>query len=289
VGAHSRKVYAPAFAQRKGFIIQKENNITTGRLRRFAVTGEYSNADDLKPGDVCIVRPGAPYSHGNLVLIECSQYCATDQTTPHYHAQRFISIVNGKKYKFRLARWRSGGGKMYREGEEKIIIGPVLRVARRGAKAEKAKSTETLKRYRAVFEWSLFGIHYGDRVIVNENRQAKLGQLILVKPDSGSYKDSYFARCCLVTSDTVRICGQFSEPRDRPASAIVGAAVELDHADCNHTRIEALRDRLRNMGDDITDSTEAFKIKREIYELEHPIEEEEDSDSDEWPEVIGDE
>jgi len=46
-------------------------------------------------------------------------------------------------------------------------------------------------------------------------------------------------------------------------------------------RLAVLRTRLANLGDDITDSTERFKIEREIYDLER------EQERDEWPEIIG--
>jgi len=46
-------------------------------------------------------------------------------------------------------------------------------------------------------------------------------------------------------------------------------------------RLVVLRARLANLGDDITDSTERFKIEREIYDLER------EQERDEWPEIIG--
>jgi hypothetical protein len=271
--------------------MQKENNITTSRPRRFTVTGEYDNADLITQGDVCIVRPGAPYQRGEMVLVECLDNCHEGHAESHYHAKYYFPL-NGKKYTFRLSRRECyGSGTRHKAGEEKIIIGPVLKVVRKGQREEKAKSTSALKSYQVLFSWSLYGIHHGDSVTVNENGQAKPGQLILVTPKDGNYEDSFFTRCCLVTSDTVRVEGGDDGPYDKPASSIIGAVVQISHDNCNHTKAEALRERLRNLGDDITDSTEAFKIEREIYDLEHPIEEEAEADtgSDEWPEVIEDE
>jgi hypothetical protein len=158
------------------------------------------------------------------------------------------------------------------------------------AKKPKAETT-SLKRYRAAFEWSLFGLHHGDSVTVNENGQAKPGQLILVRSTDGSYEDSYFTRCCLVTSDTVRVCAYDGESYDRPASAIIGAAVKISHDDCNHTKAEALRAQIKKLQSDSdawSNVTRVYELETEIFELEHPIEEEEDS-ADEWPEVIDNE
>jgi hypothetical protein len=266
--------------------MQKENNTTTNRPRRFTVTGEFDNADLITHGDVCIVRPGAPCQRGDSVLVECLDNCHEAHAESHYHAKYYFPL-NGKKYTFRLSRRECyGSGTHHKAGEEKIIIGPVLKVVRKGQRVEKAKSTKALKSYSCGFEWLLFGLHYDDTVMVNENGQAKPGQLILVTPDDGSYEDSFFTRCCLVTSDTVRVCNPDCEPYDKPASKIIGAVVSISHEDCNHTKAEALRERLRNLGDDITDSTEAFKIEREIYDLEHQPEVKADTNSDEWPDEI---
>ncbi len=46
------------------------------------------------------------------------------------------------------------------------------------------------------------------------------------------------------------------------------------------SKLNDLRAKLQNIGDDITDSTQRFKLEREIYELER------EARADEWPEVI---
>jgi len=48
----------------------------------------------------------------------------------------------------------------------------------------------------------------------------------------------------------------------------------------NVAKIEQLRRRLENLGDDITDSTQRFKIERQIYDLER------EATFNDWPEVI---
>jgi hypothetical protein len=66
-----------------------------------------------------------------------------------------------------------------------------------------------------------------------------------------------------------------------------GASVAVPDVDEHARRVEyaerlaVLRTRLANLGDDITDSTERFKIERAIYDLER------EQERDEWPEIIG--
>jgi hypothetical protein len=75
-------------------------------------------------------------------------------------------------------------------------------------------------------------------------------------------------------------------------SLVVGPVIEIDHEECTHSRIEALREKLAKLQDDdehTLNLTKAFEVETEIYDLEHPILPKEESDSDEWPEVICDE
>jgi hypothetical protein len=269
----------------------KENNITTNRPRRFTITGEYDNADQITHGDVCIVRPGASYATGDLVLFECSRNCATLQTTPHYHAQRFY-LINGKKYKFRLTRWNENGGHLYREGEEKNIVGPVLKIVRKGKReeAEKQAKQESRTNHSAGFDWPYFGVHKGDTLIVEGTQDVKPGQLILHRQEDG---EEVFTRVCRIKDGRIYHSGDKSyETLDDPLDAVIGHVVLIQHDNCTHTKIEALRAKLAvllNDDEHTLNLTKAFEVEKEIYNLEHPIEEEEDTNSDEWPEVIEDE
>lgn len=269
--------------------MQKENSTTTSRPRRFTITGSsWDNfylygKDNLEgeEGDTCIVRPGAPYRSGDLVLVECS--C---EGSEHYHAKIFTKL-HGKKYSFSLGR-REGSGKYHFAGEEKIIIGPVLKVIKKGqqAKAKKQAKQGSRTERRTGFDWPYFGVHTGDVLTVEHTKDVKPGQLILIKEKEGE-SDSYFHRVCCVNGETVRVTND-GEPHNEPLSLIVGKVVDISHDDCQQTKIEALRERLKKLGDDITDSTEAFKIEREIYALEHPLEEEEEAEDgdDEWSDEI---
>lgn len=155
-------------------------------------------------------------------------------------------------------------------------------------KMEGMRPSKANHNYGAGFNWPHFGVHYNDRLIVKETKKINPGQLIFILyDDHKDGGDGYFTRACVVKDETVRVCDNGSEAYDKPLSLVVGPVVEIRHDHCNHTKAEALRQRLRELGDDITDSTEAFKIEREIYALEHPPEE--DEEEFEWPEVIGDE
>jgi hypothetical protein len=52
------------------------------------------------------------------------------------------------------------------------------------------------------------------------------------------------------------------------------------HLNAQSEQIATLRGKLDRLGDDITDSTQRFKIEREIYDLEH------EADTDEWADII---
>lgn len=68
---------------------------------------------------------------------------------------------------------------------------------------------------------------------------------------------------------------------ERPQPAPTKEANQpTEHAGEIEAKIMALRARLERL-DDITDSTERFRIEREIYDLER------EAGTDEWPEVIG--
>lgn len=265
----------------------------TDRARYFTITGAYENGvyDDegLAPGDRCLVKPDADYKSGDLVIFKCTCYASRET---HYHARYFHKMPNGKKYSFRLHNWpRGGGGTRHTAEEESKIIGRVLKVRKGKKKAEQRKAHVEVESYEVVFAWPLYGLHSGDVVVVEENGQAKPGQLILVKPDDGSYEDSFFTRCCLVTSDTVRACGKDGEPYDKPRSTLIGAVVNINHDDCDHTKIEALRKQIAKLQSDSdawSNVTRVHELEREIFNLEHPAEKEEESE-DEWPEVLEDE
>jgi hypothetical protein len=269
--------------------MQRENTETKKkRATRFTVTGEYSNVhlygkDDLTigHGDVCVVKPGAPYNDGDLVLIECSD-CGTNPPL-HYHAKLFNKL-HGHKYSFCLSRY-SRDGKRYKDGDEKIIVGPVLKVIQKNKAKPKVAGKAHLTSHRAMFDWSYFGVHKDDVLIVAHNGQSPLGKLILFKDGD----DNFLQRVCMVKGNTVRITCDNEEPHDIPLSRVIGPVVEIKHGKCVPAQIEALRRQiaiLENDSEAWANITKIYEIEKTIFNLEHLPEVEEEF---EWPEVIGDE
>jgi hypothetical protein len=268
--------------------VQQTKHEKQARTKRFRITGEYGNADykgeRIKEGDVCIVNTGAAYQTGNLVLVKC--LCPVgDGNDLHYHAKRFKKLY-GNKYSFCLSV-HGRDGKRYFEGDEKIIVGPIVKVFRKDKAEPKAKG-QLERKYRVGFDWPYFGIHKSDVLTIRDTGEIKVGQLAHIQHDEEP-GERYYSRVCLIKDDTVRVCGYDDEPHDEPRSLILGVVVEIQHDDCNPTKIEALRHRLSQIdADDITDSTARFRLERQIYDLEHPPVSEEEEE-EEWPEVIGDE
>jgi hypothetical protein len=276
---------------------EKENSVKRRQTtKRFTVTGCYENARvygedqiSIDDGDTCAVNVGATHQDGDLVLIECSEFCASEQTTPHYHAL-YYCLCTGKKYKFRLSRYNrlhaARGGKLCVEGDERIIVGPVVKVIKKG-KTPTGKTTDLT----AGFDWSYFGIHRGDTLMVKHTQDVKIGQLILEKDEQAASGIS-FSRVSNIQGDTLTTAGdvdlQTSARGSIHRSRVIGYVVEIKHEDCRVAKIKALRERLERLGkedDQIIRCSERFRIETEIYNLEHPLAEEETSE--EWPEVIG--
>jgi hypothetical protein len=79
------------------------------------------------------------------------------------------------------------------------------------------------------------------------------------------------------------VCGDDDDPHGEPRSLIVGVAISTDHSNCVQSKIEHLRARLAKINaDDITDSTARYAVEREIYDIEHPKADEEESADDEF-------
>jgi hypothetical protein len=152
-----------------------ENNITHTERKPFTVIGKYANAQskerEINEGDTCVVEVGAPFQPGDIVLFECSRSCATDQTTPHHHAQ-YYSRLNGKMWNFRLSCRRGGSSKLYKDDSLSIIIGPVV---------------EVIKPLSAVvsYDTNAGKVRRGDRVTYEPSESYKDGELVLVDDGAG--------------------------------------------------------------------------------------------------------
>ena len=88
------------------------------------------------------------------------------------------------------------------------------------------KPAPQLKRssHVAGFDWPYFGVHYNDTLIVEENRQAPIGKLVLRKYEDG---EEVLSRVCTVKGDIVRVTDDSTltdedDHSDIPLSYIIG-------------------------------------------------------------------
>lgn len=270
----------------------QHNQQKRNRARRFTVSGKYENArfydpdnPDIEAGDTCIVKPGAPYKDGDLVLIECE--CRISESL-HYHAKVF-NRLHGHKYSFCLSVYGKDG-KRCLPSDEKIIVGPIIKVIRKGEAKRPQKGQARRSTHLAGFDWTYFGVHKGDDLIVEESGLAPVGRLVLMRGDDG---EKYFARVCSVKDDTVRTCGDnssMSESSDESLNNVVGPVVEIKHENCAQPRLTELRERLARLQEDddhTLNITKIFEVEKEIFDLEHPPEEVDEEE--EWPDVISEE
>lgn len=171
----------------------------------------------------------------------------------------------------------------------------ILSLADRCKKAKHNKKTEAtpkkqgaLSTHLACFNWPYFGVHIGDVLTVEDDGKASIGKLALLCEEGG---EPVFARVCSIKGDTVRSAGDGGESEDSPLNLVVGTVVEIDHTNCNQTKADTLRKqilRLQNDDEAWANVTRIAELEAEIFNLEHPPEEEEGEEF-EWPEVIGDE
>ena len=85
-----------------------------------------------------MVKPGAPYKDGDVVLMVCPCY----EQGEHYHA-RYYRVCHGKKYAFKLSAWQRGGwSNAYTEAQRGIIIGPVVKMITKGATSSTLTAAE---------------------------------------------------------------------------------------------------------------------------------------------------
>jgi hypothetical protein len=251
-----------------------QHNTRSPKERTITITDtRVDSAAEIKQGDTVKVRPGE-WSDGDLVAFQLGP----DRVTAAY-----LYRSKGKHYACFMKCSQTTASRTMLSAMPKIY-GVVIKEGLKDAPPPK----KTLKSYTAAFTWPYFGVHYGDEITVKEDGQAKIGQLVLMQAEKGGPDDTYFSRLCLLSDSTVRVAGKNDkEAIDHPRRCLVGATVLIDHTDCNETKIEALRKRLLKLQNDITDSTAAYQVEREIYELEQQDQIDDDESNDEWPEVIG--
>lgn len=276
---------------------RKDTEPKQGRASRYKVSGQYDNAYHygqdmicIESGDTCVVNPDAPYRDGDLVLANCSARCTGAPDAPHYHAQ-YYRVCRGQKYKFRLNEWPNRqGGRRFKDGQESIIVGKVINVIKAKAnKNAKPSAAPSGKLYVRVGYYLGFDatVQEGSQLVIELGRAANIGDIIGVckgrfNPEGNNVINVY--RVVGGDSKTVRAVDQADNYLTIGRQSILGSVVEIQRK--NADEIAALRERLAWINeDDITDSTARLALERQIYNLEHPPEEEDDFD---WPDEISD-
>jgi hypothetical protein len=156
--------------------------------------------------------------------------------------------------------------------------------------AKETKKAARLKTFTVIlkYPYPAFGLYTGDIVTYNANRTASPGKLIGIHTQNGSW----FARVCLNDERGIYIV-EGDDERDWLANysyKSFGLVVEIKRASqVNAEKVKALRAKLDKLddGESCLNMTRAYEIEREIYDLEHPKEEDETDSPDDWPEVIG--
>jgi hypothetical protein len=254
------------------------------------VNGEFTEKR-INDGDTVKVQAGAPYKPGDIVAFECSR-CGKGT----YHAQHYHRTGRATKYDFQLSIWESErSGKRYKDGEVNIIGPVVLGSVTKAEDAPQAKETKKAARLKTFtvalkYPYPAFGLYMGDIVTYNANGTASPGKFIGIHTKNGSW----FARVCLNDERGIYIVEGNGE-RDWLANynyKSFGLVVEIKRASqVNAEKVKALRAKLDELGDgdSCLNMTRAYEIEREIYDLEHPKDEETATPevSDDWPDHVG--
>ncbi len=257
--------------------MQKKNTTSRRQRTQKIVLTASSNALGFNEGDTVEVKPAA-WKDGDLVAYETGtgRICAA-----------YLFHSKGKNFAYFIKpSLQTSSRAMLNDFDVKRILGLVVRNEVPPAKAKKSGERVT---YKSDMNWDYFGLHEGDRITIEKNGQAPIGKLILIE-DKDEQQAPYLARVCSVSKATVRTTGDARVYHtDSPLGCVVGPVVEITHEGCDHTRIKKLRQtmaELQNADDAWSNATRCYEIEREIYDLEHPVEEEEEDDDFEWPEEI---
>jgi hypothetical protein len=251
-------------------------------IKTVRITDLFNCAPGYKFGDEVRVHEGADWTDGDLVAAEAFGDVFV------IYLYRTSKTAKAFRYYGKMSR-DSKRRSMFYEGLK--ILGPVVGTKAIAAppsrKAKEKKSYFTTYAVTLRYPYPAFGLYVGDVLTYTANGTAAPGKFIGIKTET----ESWFARCCLNDERGIYILHGDGE-RDWLADYeynSFGLVIEIKRAsEVNAEKINALRERLQRLGGDITDSTEAFKIEREIYALEHPKEEDETPDpGDDWPEAIG--
>lgn len=184
--------------------------------------------------------------------------------------------------------WPGGRiGKRYKEGQESIIIGPVIRVIKKKGTTSKSE-TGSKGRLAVNIIHPCTGLHpdliRGAVAVVERTGRAPIGQLVGVEDEEEGTVGLF--RVCDHTAAGVRLVDAWDEYETFPPERIGGPVIEIRQP--NAEKIAELKTRLAGIdADDIAASPAILRLEKEIYDLEHPTEEA--PDEWEWPEVIGDE
>jgi hypothetical protein len=267
--------------------MQKENST---RPQKVTINYEYINAGNIQSGDRVTYKPADKFEDGEMVVLEGA-------TGGRWRVAHLYNVQGGKRYRYYIKPYKNQNNRemLYGgDGDSWIVLGVVAKVRsapQSGSTPKRRGGTQAKRSTRiAGFDWDYFGVHRDDVLIVEENGQAPIGKLILLK--FADKDDDYFSRVCCVKGNTVRGGVGTGNPHDEPLSLVIGPVVEKNHDNCVHTKIEDLREeiaRLLSDHDAWSNVTRVYELETEIFNLEHLAVEDDEEDDFEWPEVVGDE
>jgi SOS-response transcriptional repressor LexA len=237
---------------------------TRKRNRRKVTVKDTRNAEGISPGDVVTIIPGDDFTDGDLVAFQ-DYYTVT---------VRYLYHCKGKTYAYFSKSCQRGANRTMHDKRDVKILGVV-------ADQPKAKPAPKIEReeYNANFEWPAFGIHRNDTLIVEKGGTPEVNKIVLVRELDGRV---VFARVCMVKANgVIRAAGYRGDAENYPPERVIGVAVKTRHDGCRMGEINALRaklEKLRNEDEQWANVTRCFEIEKEIYDLERPLDEEEETD-----------
>lgn len=157
-----------------------------------------------------------------------------------------------------------------------------------GVSGEPKEEKQVVTGVSIMFALPAFGLFKGDTVYVVEDNTAPVGALIGIKgKETCAY---YIARVCSNDARGIFVVDENDERMmldDECEYSTFGPVTKIEKA--NAEKIAELKQRLAKLQEDdehTLNITKCFEVEQEIFDLEHPLETEEEID-DEWPEEIG--
>lgn len=249
---------------------------------------DYNN-DDIEPGDTLFVDSDRQFQSGDFVAVRTSYYKENNIHAGVIHA----TGRKAKKYQYTLKlgfRTIRLTTEMLTDGTVEIL-GPITDVQKKPCEH---------RTFESLVDWPQFGVKAGDEITIRcagRGDYRKLcayeyrGETFIAefKGDIGIFgfadsEGSYYK----MPLEFVKMIGYAVSvtPQER-----TGKTKQTTHRKTQSKKptdrerdLAELRSRLQQLiasDDDDTTQTARFRLEREIYDLEHKL------DEDEWPEVIG--